>query len=500
MTSSDSSCDFIHKSLDIDRLIAEAKLQFEINDHTRLVQPVHYRILWLGYTHVTYEELDFQMTEFDHQYLQSVILNFKSVVELYSNHNIEIENDLFFINKPTKLSKQKGENWLYLSFDAVQDEVNKYNIDNKYDTILSVVQTKGKENDKRNQNKPGFGINDVILGLKLQGIENHIGYSTFNLFEPKKGTFPLRDPTVPSLYATAVAVHEWLHQLEYLQKILQIEFPPTHAYQGEPKYPGYSKVESDANNYDYWEFYQSVLSGKCHFTPPDSGMVKEVGIYPKMWRLIPRNALNVGTYTIQSAFDNNYLIGQEKIPKVTKSNNFFNWDFRYEGNFLFTIVPSNMKHLRIDLDNGWDIDGTKVKLYVKTIEQYTNAQRWLFTKNDDGTFCIRTAYKSHRAISVDEKNAQAVIRYEKTPSDSQKWIVSNSNSNLNKITQNQALNIINQNLSESVKKDKVDGVDAFVVDLNFGCNLNAASFAVSEDGQNIYLKNQKTGKFEKKII
>ena len=55
--------DFTKKAYEMDRLITEAKVQFEMDDHTRLPQPVHYRILWLGYTHVTYEKLDFQMVK-----------------------------------------------------------------------------------------------------------------------------------------------------------------------------------------------------------------------------------------------------------------------------------------------------------------------------------------------------------------------------------------------------------------------------------------------------
>ena len=69
-----------------------------------------------------------------------------------------------------------------------------------------------------------------MLGVETAGLESPMGYSAFDLTEPKAGTYPLEDPEVPSLYATAVAVHEWMHQLEYLGTMLGIEYPSTHAY------------------------------------------------------------------------------------------------------------------------------------------------------------------------------------------------------------------------------------------------------------------------------
>lgn len=491
------SIDFVTKAMEIEKLISETKIQFEMNDHSRLPQPVHYRILWLGFTHVTYKELDFQMTDFDQNYLRSVVENFKNVVENYSDHNIEIEVDLFFIDTATPLTKHQSEKWLFLSSETIQDTINQYDNKKKYDTVLTTVQTKGKENEKRNKNNPLFGKIDVILGLKTHGIEHHLGYSTFNLFEPVKGTFPLKNPSVPSLYATAVAIHEWLHQIEYLGEFLEIEFPPTHAYQGEPNFPGYQEVIRDKNNYDFLEYYESVIRGTCLFTSQKSGYVKQVGMYPKMWRLISRGVLDVGVYTIQSVIDNYYLAGQIDYRKLTRSKKAFNWIFRYDRDSSFNLIPQNSPFLRIDLDNGWDKDGTTVKLWVKTFSKYRNAQRWILSKNVDGTFCIRTNYESHRAVSFESKSELAIIKFERDPIDSQKWIIKNSNSQLNLISDIQAVNIINQNLVETSSKIKINGNDAYQVSLNFGSDLNAASFAVSTDGNQIFFRNPKSDKFEK---
>ncbi|MCR4586313.1 MAG: hypothetical protein K5686_11395 [Lachnospiraceae bacterium] len=43
----------------------------------RLYAPVKYNVLWLGFTHVTYNDLDFRMTDFDREYLEAVALNYE---------------------------------------------------------------------------------------------------------------------------------------------------------------------------------------------------------------------------------------------------------------------------------------------------------------------------------------------------------------------------------------------------------------------------------------
>lgn len=485
---------FYDKSKEIDKLILEAKKQFEVEDHTRLCQPVHYRILWLGYTHVTYQGLDFQMNDFDQDYLRSVVVNFKNVVENYSDHNIEIKIDLFFINKCTPLTKYHNRDWLFLSSETISSTINQFDEAKHYDTVFTTVQTKGKDNEIRNQNKPNSGKSDVILGLKTHGIEHQFGYSTFNLFEPKKGTFPLKNPSVPSLYATAVAIHEWLHQFEYLGDFLDIEFPRTHAYQGEPDFPGYQKVISDKNNYDYLEFYESVLRGTCPYTLPQNSGVKKVGMYPKMWPLISRGILDIGVFTIRNVADNYYLSAETDQRILTKTIEPFNWIFRYDCESAFILIAEKDPTLRIDLDNGWDLEGTTVKLFTNKMKQYRNAQRWLLSHNTDGTFCIRTSYKSRRAISFNDKTG-AIIKFEHEPIDSQKWIISSSQDN--RINETQAVNIINWHLQETVSKIKIMGMDAYQVNLGFGNELNAASFAVTLDGNQLFLQNKKTGKFEK---
>ncbi len=422
VAATNSALDMTAKVTEINRLISEAKAQVEAKDYTPLSEPVKYKILWLGFTRVTYEQLDFRMTEFDKEYLRSVVLNFEKVVEEYSNHNIDIEVDLYFVDTAKTLTNDANAGWLYLAQETVQSEIDQYNASGKYDTVLTTVQTKGEENRLRNEGKPGYGTSDVVLGLKTAGIENVMGYSTFNLWEPVAGTYPLQDPKVPSLYATAVAIHEWMHQLEYIGEVLDIEYPSTHAYRGGEEFPGYQEYIAGKNNYDYCEFYELVLGGKLPYT--GNGSVQYVGMYPKMWKLIKRDVLNIGEFTFKSATGEYYLTGQLSEPSLTMTSEACKWLVRYSNKDSYILIPVNILSKRIDLANAWDIEGNNVGLCYPT--GYVNAQSWKLTQNADGTYCIRTAYSSGRAITINKPGAQAVIKNADVPTTAQKWIISES--------------------------------------------------------------------------
>ena len=418
LTATNAVSDFAAKSSEIQKLLSEAEAQVKAKDYTRLPEPVKYKILWLGYTHVTYEQLDFQMTEFDREYLQAVVLNFEKVVEKYSNYNVDIEVELYFIESARELSTNSDGKWLYLAQETVQSDIDKYTARGNYDTVLTTVQTEGNENINRNKENPLFGKIDVILGLKTAGIEDTMGYSTFNLCKPAEGSYPLEDPTVPSLYATAVAMHEWMHQLEYLGQILDIVYPPTHAYQGSEKFPGYQKYECDAK-YDYCEFYEQVLGGKVPYT--GNGSVQYVGMYPKMWKLIKRDFFKIGEYTFKSASGAYYLTGQSTDPTLTTTSTPNKWIVRYSVDGSYALLPKNMPTKRIDLDNAWDSEGNSVGLWVFT--NYINAQSWNLTKNADNTYCIRTSCNSGRALTIDAPDSKAVIKTANVPTTAQKWII-----------------------------------------------------------------------------
>ena len=57
----EKSVSFAAVVADTERMIEEAVEQFEKGDYTRLNEPVQYHVLWLGFTHVTFGELDFRI-------------------------------------------------------------------------------------------------------------------------------------------------------------------------------------------------------------------------------------------------------------------------------------------------------------------------------------------------------------------------------------------------------------------------------------------------------
>ena len=399
-------------------LIMKAKEQIRTGDRTRPYSHAAYRILWIGYTNARFNSLQFTMSDSDRKYLEAVTVNFKKYVEKTISHALDITIDLYFCDREVTMSESEGDTWLLLTREAALPEIREYQAKNSviYDTVFTTVQSQGKTNYRHNHKKPGYDKNTVMLGVKTHGLENDQGYLTFDLGEPVKGTYPQKNPEIPSLFGTAVAVHEWLHQLEYLGTLLGISYPDTHAYMGPPEFKGYKKITPDLNNYDHFEFYEQVLTGTVPYT--GNGSIEYQGMYPRMWKLVPRSVLNFGTYTIQSAQEKNkYLavVGNQ----VRLSDKPYKWTLRYGSNGAVVISSESSPKLRIDLTNASDVEGNTVQMVGAT--GALDAQRWILESQSDDSYLIRTPYSSHRMISVskDGKNATINRRY---GSDLQKWI------------------------------------------------------------------------------
>ena len=346
------------------------------------------------------------MTNFDRDYLRAVVLNFEKSVECITSYNLDISIDLVFVDDSTPLTKISYDEWLYLAQETVQPEIDRHVDAKDYDTVLTTVQTAGEANRVRNEGKPGYDVHYVMLGLETAGLESPIGYSTFDLTEPRPGTYPLADPEIPSLYATAVAVHEWMHQLEHMGALLGIEYPSTHAYMGPTEFPGYLKYTADENDYDFFEFYKLVLQGKLPYTK--DGVTKHVGMYPKMWKLAKRNALDLGVFEIAAADGSGYLSGQKDEPRLFLSDTPFKWHIQRAGESRFVISPESIPEWRMDLSNAWDSEDNTVGLWYDT--GYIDAQTWILIENEDGSYYIQTPYESSRVVTVPGLGESAVIR------------------------------------------------------------------------------------------
>lgn len=387
-----------------DRLLQEAINQYKAADYTPLSEPVEYNVLWLGFTHVTYEDLDFQMTDFDREYLEAVVLNYEKSLESITSHSLDITVELQFVDDVYELSQADGDDWLYLDQKTVQPVIDKYAAGKEFDTVLTTVQTAGEENVSRNEDKDGYGINYVMLGLETAGLASPRGYSTFDLQKPKEGTYPLEDPEIPSLYATAVAVHEWMHQLEYLGILMDIVYPNTHAYMGPNQFPGYKEYIADENDYDFFEFYKLVLTGKLPYDNGDG--VDYVGMYPKMWPLIKSNVYNMGSFTVKAADGSGYLCAEDGDISLTLGSDPCVWNIRYTSEGRFTLVPEEFPDKLIDLGNAWDLEGNTIGIWVYT--GYADAQSWRLPFNNDGSYSIQTPYESGRILTA-KKGEQALL-------------------------------------------------------------------------------------------
>ncbi len=394
---------FSSVGVDSEKLIADALEQYNAHDYTNLDEPVKYYVLWLGFTHVTYEGLDFQMTDFDREYLQAVAYNFEKCLESITQHNLDITVELHFLDEETPLTKWYNDNWLFLEQGTVQPVIDEYIKGREFDTVLTTVQTAGDENYLRNADKDNYGVNYVMLGLMTAGMNSEIGYSTFDLGKPAEGTYPLEDPEIPSLYATSVAVHEWMHQLEYIGTLLGIEYPNTHAYMGPGEFPGYKQYINGENDYDFFEFYKLVLTGKLPYN--DGTGEKLVGMYPKMWPLIKRDRNNLGYFTIKAKDGSGYLTARTSEPVLVITKEPCVWHIKYDADGRFILTPAEMPEMLIDLNNAWDIEDNSIGLHTYT--GYVNAQSWKIIDSEGGSYSIQTPYDSGRILTV--RGAQGAL-------------------------------------------------------------------------------------------
>jgi len=407
---------FAVASVKCQELICEAVSQYENEDYTPLDEPVRYNILWLAFTHVTYDVLDFRMNDLDREYLKAVTRNFKNSVEDIANYSLDITIDLHFIEDTTPLSKLESSGNLYLARETIKHLIEKCSSDKDIDTVLTTIQTKGNDNRDRNILKGAYRDNKAALGLAFTNITGDMPYSTFDLTLPEDGTYPLEDTSVPSLYATAVAVHEWMHQFECLGKMLSIEYPPTHAYQGSSLYPGYREYISNENDYDYFEFYKLVLTGKLPYEA--DGNIKHVGMYPKMWPLIKRNVFNIGCFTIRGSGGEGYLTGKTSEPKLSLSDEPCVWKISCSVNGGLILSPKDIPDMRIDLNNAWDSEGNTIGLQYPT--NYPQAQTWSIKKEKDGLYLIETVFESKRVLTATADNVILCSDHKKSY---QRWII-----------------------------------------------------------------------------
>ena len=397
----DSTAMLIARIHGTDSIIREVREQCEAEDRTPLKPPVTLRILWLGYTHVTYNSLDYRMEPQYMEYLYAVALNFEKALEKWANGSVDIECDVYLIDREVSLTRDEGADFLYLSQKTAGPDISRYAQWKPYDSVITTIMSGGEENEKRNRGKPEYGKIGPIMGICTSGILDPVRYSTFDLYLPFPGTYPVRDPYVPALDATGAAIHEWEHTFDCLGELTGVEFPVTHAYFGAPEFPGYRKYKAGDMDFTYLSL---VFTANLPYSGKNG--TKRVGMYPGMWKLLHRENLHFGIYTIRNAAGQ-YLSAQRSEPTLTVSDTPCPWYVSYAAENQVIISPTGIPEWRIDLDNAADAENNMVKLIGFCGD--LKAQSWILTPESGGTCCIRTAYESHRALYVPGPGEKAVI-------------------------------------------------------------------------------------------
>lgn len=379
---------------------------YKSGDKTPLDNPVEYRILWLGYENVAFEKLQFTMNDTDVQYLKNVVENFEKSVEKSANNNVDIIIDLYFFSEQRELTYD-GE-FLYLDRETIQQDIDKYNANKKYDSVISTVQSEGEENSIRQANTPGYEDTEkywVILGLKTHGVACDYGYSTFNLCDPTSEFYDADNPSTPSLYATCVAVHEWLHQFEEMNELAVVDFPDVHAYMGGEEYSGYEEYQEGQDNLpDYYAFYDEILSGSVPYTDPD-GNRKLVGMYPKAWEFVKCTDVSIGQYTIRDTATGKYLGANEDCTGLILTDEAFLWNVTCTSSKQYTLSPSTDDTTTIGLVSDVT-EGGAVALASYSKNDVNN--KWGIYVDDAGNYFI-TFGEEDMALEYNDDMGAAVL-------------------------------------------------------------------------------------------
>ena len=341
--------------------------------------PAIQKILFVACTHTSIGSASHIMDDRQKQFFKDVVKNFKEVVEFWSKNSVIIETEILFIDRNVVIPDVSPT---YVTQESIQPELYLHAPVGEYDGILVTAAS----------SMPG----SVHLGVKTAGYENLHGYSWFKLLIPTGSAAP---PTSYSyvmpkadeapFLSTDVAIHEWLHQLEFLGGLLNYTFPNVHAYMGPPEFPEYIKYPSDPV-WDFAAYYRDLISGKVPYT--SGGMTRNIGMYPLMWNITPR-FLNSSIVYIMNEANGLYLTYSESITSYSTTPS--PWYFRYNGDDRYLILTPNNRSL--DISNAWNSEGNAVGIFGVN-GAYPQAQNFRISRNDDGTYKMTTTFASNNRV------------------------------------------------------------------------------------------------------
>ena len=363
-------------------ILQNAKAQALAENRTPISPPAIQKILFVACTNTSLGGVKYSMDETQKQFVRDVAKNYEEVVAYYSNNNVIIQKDIVFIDREVVIP---NVNPTLVTQETIQAELDIYAPIGEYDGIL-VTAAKG--------------IPNVHMGVKTAGYENLYGYAWFSLYIPTGGQTPPTSSTyvVPKadeapFLSTDVAVHEWLHQLEFLDGLLDYTFPPVHAYMGPPEFPGYTQYPGHPV-WDFADYYRDLMSGNVPYT--SGGTTRKIGMFPLMWQITPSFLNSKATYIVN---EGNGLYLTYSGGVTTYSETPTPWYLRYNGKFnnedKYLVLTSDNRSL--DISNAWNSEGNAVGIFGVN-PGYPQAQNWRITKNSDGTYKLTTTFDNNNKV------------------------------------------------------------------------------------------------------
>jgi len=363
-------------------VLQNAKIQALAEDRTPLSTPAVQKILFVACTNTSLSGTSYVMDEMQKQFFKDVAKNYKEVVELWSNHNVVMETDLLFIDREVIVPVQ---NPTWVTQATIQADLDIHAPIGKYDGVLVTAART---------------LPNTHLGVKTAGYENLYGYSWFQLCIPSGGSAPptSNQYTMPAaneapFLSTDIAVHEWMHQLEFLGGLLNYTFPATHAYAGPPEFPEYIKYPGDPV-WDFAAYYRDYVSGNVPYT--SGGVTRKIGMFPLMWVITPRFLNSSAVYIVNEA-NGLYLTYSGNMTSFSETP--CPWYLRYNGKFndddRYLILTSDNRSL--DISNAWNTEGNAVGIFGVN-GAYPQAQNFRISKNSDGTYKLTTTFPSNNRV------------------------------------------------------------------------------------------------------
>lgn len=424
----DSGNNIVSECTQISNLKTDALNEYSSGHYSNSSIPADYKVLFVECKSIKTSTKTYNITSVEDTIFNEAVQNFEDSVESFAKYNVNIIADKKYINETINCTGS------YVMYEDIKDYLADFAPYGYYDAILvcgAVSEfTLGVTSKSQFNGDTGYGYTYVTICTDSD--RNSIN----------KGT----NTSYPYLTTTNVAIHEWLHTLESYRD-LGISYPNTHGYledyteasaavystlsdnddddcyycdyedifghssedistYSEDNISAYASSSNYSNNYYRWpvyqttgievrltNFYKAVLRGEIY----DISDARNVGMFPKLWKLNPRKMF-LGTYTLKLSNNNNYFInnnGSLSYTTAYTNDKKFQWNLVYDFKHGNVAIISNSDYRRFDIGN---LNVSPNCLNIGYCTGYNTAQTFNPVLNSDGTYkfqCIIPGYSTY---------------------------------------------------------------------------------------------------------